>query len=210
MGPCGMAGPPEPGYLAGMTTPLEYANALSSIVGLLSLFKSEATAEKQQTLDDYLEWLRRHEHQELVDLISANGDMTLALRELLDGRHDQVMEQFAELNKVLAAVAAHVRGFKGIVASTHVSAVLSDQAVSVLRQMNDAGAKDLYELPILSGLEFSMDGKGGNLDVEDDRFIADVLLTLVELGCLRLDYGTRGTAVYSITRSGAQLGKLDS
>jgi hypothetical protein len=193
-----------------MPTPLDYANALASVVGLLGLFKSEAKAAGQQTLDGYLEWLRQHGHQELVDLISANSDMTSAMSALLAGQHDQVMQQFAELNKVVAAVAAHVQGFTGIVASTNVSAVLSDQAISVLRQMNTAGAKDLYELGALSGIEYMMDGSGGNLAVSDPRFIGDDLAVLVGLGCFRIsNYSSRGDPIYSITRAGAEVGKLD-
>jgi hypothetical protein len=194
-----------------MSTPLDLANALASIVGLLGLFKSEAKAGEKQTVDDYLEWLRRHEHQHLADLIRDNSAVSKSLVSLVEGQHEEIMTKLAELDKVLAAVAAHVTGFKAIVASTHTTTILSDQAVSVLRQMNAADASQFLEISLLAtGKEYSIfDGSRGEITFQEPRFVEDDLAVLCGMGLLRYEHNGRGDRLFTITRAGAEVGRLE-
>ena len=60
-------------------------------------------------------------------------------------QHGEVMAKLAGLDKVLADVASHVAGFEPLANAMRVKPGLSDQAVSILRQMNAADASEIAE-----------------------------------------------------------------
>jgi hypothetical protein len=186
--------------------PLTIATAFADIISLIGQFKSESENRQSKTVDEYLEWLRRQNHQELVDLISDNRALTAAISPLLKGQHDEVMAKLHSLDTVLSSVASHLPDFHAIAVAVRPESAISEQAVSVLRQMNAAQASKFDEIPILSGPEFQMiDGAGGEIQFDDPRFVEDDLAMLCDLGLLRLSYTGKGNRVFTITRAGAKL-----
>ncbi|MEM9753432.1 MAG: hypothetical protein AAF916_08605, partial [Planctomycetota bacterium] len=159
------------------------------------------------TVDQYLDWLRRREHEQLANLIQANSPLSNALQELLSQQHDEVMEKLRGLDRVLSDVASHVLGFKAIADAVATESRISEQAVSILRQLNQSNASRFAEIKTLAGTSFrTWDGGRENIEITDERFIEDDLLSLCELGLLRLDYGSKGTRFFYITRAGARVG----
>jgi hypothetical protein len=187
--------------------PLTAASAFASIVSLLGLFKSERRADESATIDQYIDWLRRKEHAQLADLIQTNAQLSSSLQALLSQQHEEVMAKLHALDQALSAVASHVVGFKAIADAMAVQTSLSEQAVSILHQLNEADARRFAEIKTFGGTWFqTCDGERKNVEITDGRFIEDDLSTLCELGLLRLDHGSKGTRFFSITRAGAAVG----
>lgn len=188
--------------------PLTTASAFASIVGLLAIFKSEQRAEESETVEQYVDWLRRQEHEQLATLIQNNTLLSKSLQALLSQQHDEVMSKLHALDQVLSDVARHVKGFQEIAEAVTVQTFLSDQAVSILRQINEANSSKLIEIKTLSGTTYqTLDGQKMVLTIGDPRFIEDDLNTLCELGLLRMDFGGAGSRLFLITRAGASVGE---
>jgi hypothetical protein len=187
--------------------PLTIATAFAEIVGLLGLFKSEGANREANTIGEYLEWLRRRDHQQLVDLISQNADVSGAISALLERQHDEVVAKLTDLDKVLSSVAGRLPDFQPLAVAIRPETVLPDQGVSILRQLNKAGASQFLEVGSRAGRAYLfLDGNGESLRIEDDRFISDDLETLCELGLLRLGFNKQGSRIFTITRPGAKIG----
>ena len=122
---------------------------------------------------------------------------------LVEDRHGEVMAKLDALDKVLAGVARHIEIFQPL-ANVIRASQLSDQAVSVLRQMNRASASSFLE--IMGGDSYEFLDTNGEVQVSEPRFIDDDLLTLCELNLLRLSYNNSGGRIFTITREGAAVG----
>lgn len=187
--------------------PLTTAAAFASIVSLLGLFKSERRADESATLDQYIDWLRRREHEQLADLIQGNTDLSHSLKSLLSQNHDEVMAKLHSLDQVLSEVASHLVDFKPIADAMAIQSRISDQAIQILHQLNEAEASRFMELKTFGGTSYQIwDGKRGVIEITDTRFIEDDLATLCNLGLLMPDYGSRGDRFFTITRAGAAVG----
>ena len=187
--------------------PLTLATGFASIVGLLGVYKAEVHGREGRDFDAYVDWLRRREHAQLVDLLVRNEELSQALRELIQDQHGEVVEKLQELDTVLSTVARHVAEFQPLADAIRTQSGLSQQAASILRQLNQANASQLLEAESLRDTTYMMmDGRGGQLKVDETRFIKDDLDTLCELGLLREDGGGSGSRVFRITRAGATVG----
>lgn len=178
-----------------------------SIVSLLAVFKSERRAEDSATIDQYVDWLRRREHEHLANLIKDNTQLSQSLNSLLTQQHDEVMAKLHGLDQVLSDVASHIVEFKAIANAMAVESRLSEQAVSILHQLNQADASLFLELKTLGGTNFPIwDGNRGEINITDSRFIEDDLTTLCDLGLLLVNHDERGVRYFTITRAGAAVG----
>lgn len=187
--------------------PLTLASAFASIVGLLGVFKSETRADESQDFNQFIAWLQTHRHEQLANLILDNAQLVQSLRTLTEARHDEVLAKLESLDEVLSGVASHLAAFKPLADAVRANTHISHQAISILRQLNATSASRFLEVRTSSGLRYHlMDDKTGMLQIDDERFIEDDLLSLCEYGLLRLDYGSRGSRIFIITRVGAAVG----
>jgi len=187
--------------------PITIATAFGSIIGLLGVFKAEVSGRESQDYNAFVDWLRRQEHKQLVDLILRNQDISGSLRVLVEDQHGQVMAKLTGLDKVLSSVARNIADFQPLADAVRIQSGLSDQAVSVLRQMNEQNASTFVEMRVRHSSEFTiLDGDRGEVRIADPRFIEDDLLTLCELNLLRLSYSPKGSRIFVITRAGAAVG----
>ena len=86
------------------------------------------------------------------------------------------------------------------------SSALSEQAVSILRQLNAAKSSSFLEIAMLGGSEYEMlDGEGA-LQLSEPRFADDDLLRLCEFGFLCPSHNKSGGRIFTITRAGAIVG----
>jgi len=185
--------------------PITTATAFGAIVGLVGTYKAGVDDRKGRDFDAYIDWLRRQEHKQLVDLILGNKDMAEAVRVLVEDQHNEVMAKLEELNKIMVGVAKHIETFQPL-ASVIGGKELSDQAVSVLRQLNKANSTGFLEIETMAGATYSMLDKPGEIQINELRFIDDDLTILCEYDLLRPDYNTQGGRLFKITRTGAALG----
>jgi hypothetical protein len=187
--------------------PLTLATSFAAIVGLMADFVSSRRGSEAQTIDEYVDWLRRHEHQELADAIANNAELSQSIRKVLVGQHDAVMAKLVDLDKVLTSVASNLTDFTDIAKAVRKDSFLSDQAVSILRQMNAISASRFLEIKTLGGTFFQfMSAPSGQVQTSDPRFIEDDLDTLCNLGLLLLSYNNQGARIFTITREGAKVG----
>jgi hypothetical protein len=184
--------------------PITIATAFASIIGLIRVYKAETQEPDGRDFNRYIDWLRRQEHNQLADLISGNTDLSRSVRDLIEDQHREVMAKLASLDKILASVARHIDTFQPL-ADAFRGSQLSDQAVSVLRQLNEASESEFMEIKYCGGTDYEM-GTSGAIQVSEPRFISDDLLTLCELGLLRLEQNGQGDRNFVITRAGAAVG----
>ncbi len=115
---------------------MELIAAFVSTIGLLGVYKAEVHEREGRDFDRYIDWLRRQEHKQLVDMILGNDQRAGSLRVLVEDQHGEVMVKLEELDKVLTDVASHFADFKPLANAVKVKAGLPDQAISVLQQLN--------------------------------------------------------------------------
>ena len=189
--------------------PMTVATAFASIVGLIGTYKAEAKAGEDRNFDQYIDWLRRQEHQHVVALILSNNEFTRSVRDLIEDKHGEVMAKLESLDKVLAGVASRIDVFQPL-ANLVGMLRLSDQSVSVLRQLNEANASQFrIDRGCRAGKTYPILGVDVRRSIQfgEPRFIEDDLLTLCEYGLLRLSHNDNGDRVFAITREGAVIGE---
>lgn len=125
--------------------PITVAGAFGSIVSLLGLWKSEVAEGKAKDLGEYLEWLRRKEHNQLAELIEGNSELSTSLRVLVEDQHGQVMGELRKLEQVMVDVARNLAEFQPLADAMVVTSGLSEQAPSILHQMNEGDAGKFLE-----------------------------------------------------------------
>jgi hypothetical protein len=93
------------------------AAAFATVVSLTADFVGSRRADESQTLDAYVDWLRRNEHKDLAERIDNSVALSQSLQTLLAGNHDAIMEKLVDLDKVLASVARNLSAFFGYLRS---------------------------------------------------------------------------------------------
>jgi hypothetical protein len=110
------------------------------------------------------------------------------------------------LDGALAAFATNIRGFAQVAEALNPDAVLSKQAVSILQQFEKGGSSKILESQTMGPPSYMfLDGNSGELEFNEEQFIEDDLLTLVDLGLLRSDYNSKGIKMFRYTRTASNL-----
>lgn len=176
------------------------ATAFTTIVGLLCNFKAERSSGE---ISDFILWLKEKRHDDVAARIEDNLSLTTQLTEILSTNHEVLIQKLASLDELISSIATQVESFSGLAKAIHPHAELSNQALSVLRQLVDSGAKLFMEHKMMTGEanEYNlMDGAHGPIHYDEPRFIDDDLDILVRLGLLRLEYASQGSRRFLVTR----------
>lgn len=180
--------------------PLTLAGTFATLVGLLSNFKAERSGAK---LDEFMDWLREQHQDGLAQSISQNERLQVALSELLATNHDELVEKLKTITDQLSEVAKRVEGFDQLTTLVSAPSGLSPQAKSILGQMAKSGAKYVMEHKLQADIEYLlMDGGTGEIQATEPRFLSEDFASLVAGGYLRVDYTSKGTPRYYLTRTG--------
>ena len=184
------------------------ATVFAQIVSLMAIFSSERASGKIKQEQDFLAWLVANNHEELRRLLERDSQATASIQALLSENQDVLLEKLESIDAVLAKITSRIEGFGPIVQAVRPGMELSEQAISILRQLDKSGASGFSELrnERVGHAYFYLDAKGG-IDYSDKRFLEDDLATLTELGLLRLDYGSDGSHIFRFTRTGSALAK---
>lgn len=184
--------------------PFTLAGTFATLVGLLSNFKAERSSAE---LDEFIEWLREQHQDGLAQSISQNERVQAVLSGILATNHDELVARLRTITDQLSEVAKRVEGFDQLTTLVSVSPGLSSQAKSILRQMAKSTAKFVMEHKMLSGTEYLlMDGGTGEIQAQEPQFLSEDFEALVESGHLRVEYTSKGTPRYYLTRVGATAG----
>ncbi|MFG0248364.1 MAG: hypothetical protein ACF8OB_05710 [Phycisphaeraceae bacterium JB051] len=189
--------------------PITLASAFATIVGLMGVFKAEQRAEETASINQYIEWLRQHQHEQLVDLILNNVELSNSIQSFLSIQHDEVMNKLQSLDQVISEVASHLASFKPITDAMSIKSRISLQAVSILRQLNEHNASKFAISKTFNGTTYKTwdrQPKDCSIEITEPRFIDDDLHILCELGLLRINSNQKGLQVFSLTRAGSIVG----
>jgi hypothetical protein len=190
----------------------DFPSEFVTMVGLFGLYKTDAAncdRPELAVLDDFVDWLRRHDHAELAERVLDHPLLAKSLGGLVTAPHHEMVNRLRRLDKSLASVAAHVDGFEAVSTAVRIDCQLSEQSVSILRQLNDLAASAFIEYPLFGRAApryVTFGGMGGDLKITDVRFIEDDIRTLCELGLLQEESFSQHRG-FRITRAGAAIGE---
>lgn len=184
--------------------PMTTAMSFATIVSLLSNFKSERSSGQ---LPEFITWLKERRREDVAASIEKNEHLASSLMEILALNHNELIGRFNALDQTLSSIASHMAEFSHLAAAISPNVVLSNQALSIVKQLVESGAKEFWELGAIGRPvpQYQLMGVGGSLEISEPRFVEDDLDTLVSLGILKFGYGGKGTKQYKITRAAVAL-----
>lgn len=185
--------------------PITAATTFSSFVGLLALFKSERKGQGEDEYKEFLEWLESKRYNNLIEEITSNHQLSLSIKMLVKQNHEEFIEKFNTIEHALTHLASSIEGFKELSLAIAPNSELSDQAISTIKQLNDSGGSCFLEIQTMAGNIYQVTDAEGSIDFNEPRYIEDDLGLLVELNLLRLDYNSKGSRLFYLTRSASKL-----
>lgn len=186
--------------------PLASATAFATIVSLVGDFISRREANESKDYESFMSWLQEERHEEIRNLLQSSSTTVIGVKALLSESRDQILDRLSALDQTMAAIAAAIPAFRGIAELAGPTVGLSPQALSVLEKFYDSGASGILESKMLSGITLvPLDGRGGQIQFSEPRFIEDDLTTLVELGLLDISHNGRGERIFKFKRTAAAL-----
>ena len=180
--------------------PLTIASSFATIVGLLCNYKGEKSSQEDAKLADFLVWLQNSNHEDIVELINGNTKICSGIENVLKKNHNDLTIIMTGIDSALASFASKIDSFGEIALAIKPNAELSDQAVSILKQLVDSGCSGFLEIKLNVGVVLQC-LEGGNIDYSEPIFLEDDLCKLHELGLLRLNYNSSGSRVFKVTRN---------
>lgn len=183
------------------------ATSFATIISLLADFVAHRGANQGRSFDEFMAWLSEQRHDEIKSLLELNTTTTIGIKALLGENQREILDRLQSLDRSMASFAAGFDAYRGLAQAAHPTAVLSEQAVSLLEQFHDSGASKILEVQYFEGTKslLIVDGPAdGELTISDPRFLEDDLTSLVELGLLGLDQNGRGDRLFSFRRAAAR------
>lgn len=184
---------------------LSAASTLATIVGLVCNFKSGRDSSHQDDYNEFVRWIDSQRHIELVKELESNHDLSMAVQALLKDNHQQVIAKLEAIEVSMSAFAAHIGGLREISQALTSHQGISDQAFSIIVQLDNSGGSFFLESKTYSGTSYHIMDASGKVEIQEPRFVYDDLDQLCNLGLLKPDHNRKGERPYRLTRSAAQL-----
>lgn len=182
--------------------PITLAGSFATVVGLLANFKAERSG---ASLDEFMSWMREQHHDALAQSIEHSQKLKEALSVILSTNHDDLVERLKTITTQLSEIASHVEGFGELAEAMGSAFALSPQAYLILKQIAASQAKYVMQHKSQLGtIYLLMNGGNGTIESSEPRFLEEDFESLVNYGYLRLEYASKGSPKYSITRAGVQ------
>lgn len=128
--------------------PLTAAGTFATFVGLLSNFKAEQSGTE---LTEFTKWLKEKHYEQIATAIDQNSMLSKELSKILATNHVDLVGRLAQLDSRIAQLAGQFEGFGGLVNVLNSKSVLSEQAISILRQLVESGAECFMEHKMFTG-----------------------------------------------------------
>lgn len=193
---------------------LETSAALASVVGLIGQFVSGRDAAKSHDFNSFMQWLAESNHSELKALIESNHTTNIGVKAILSKNMESLRDSLERIDAALAAFTSAIDGFAQLGEGLRPNRGLSEQALSILRQLEAAQASAFLVFPAGQsepGEETMVfDGSVESLEIPEARFLSSDLGSLVSVGALIAGRNSQGTPMYTVTRVGAELVKSNS
>jgi hypothetical protein len=187
--------------------PLTAATTFSTIVSLISDFRDKHKEVATNDHQKFLEWLSENRHDEVKGLLEQNQATVISIKAILNHQSSDVLERLKNIDNKLGNILSADSLFNPLVQALDPLNSLSEQAINILTQFENAEASIVIEQHYIGDetAYIFMDGKTGTLEYSDARFIEDDFSVLVELGLLRLEFGKSGGKTYKFTRQASKL-----
>lgn len=186
--------------------PLALSLAFASIIGLMSNFKSERKEKSDNEFQDFIYWLENKRHLQIKQLLEENKDFAEGVKNLLNRNQEDIINRLQEINNTLLLFSSKIDGLKEISHALAPNIEISDQAISIIDQLEKSGGSYFSEMHVDGGTLFRiMDGKQGYIDIYESRFIKHDLQMLENLDLLIHDQSQGGKNLYHITRLALKL-----
>lgn len=186
---------------------LTAAGTFATIVGLLCNFKAERSGTE---LTEFTTWLKERHYEEVAATIERNSALSKELSNILATNHSLLVERLSQLDSRIAQLACQFEGFGSLANALNSKAPLSEQAISVLKQLVESGAEYFMEHKMFTGEPdeyFLIGGTDGKIKYADRRFIKDDLDSLVSADLVRLEFASKGSKKFFVTRTAAEFFK---
>ncbi|MBI1175290.1 MAG: hypothetical protein GC139_08505 [Sideroxydans sp.] len=182
------------------------AESFATIVALIGQFRSERSVTDQADFNAFTEWLISTNHEEIKDLLMLNTKATIGIKSILNQDRAVLLGSLQKIDIALASFASSVEGFNQLAEAITPNGILSEQAISILKQFEQSGASKALTIQTMAGNLYQfLDGDGRSIEIDEDRFVEDDFQTLVNLGLLRQDFNDSGSPIYKYTRQAAKL-----
>lgn len=185
---------------------LSDASAFATIMDLITNFKGEKRASENDDYQVFLQWLDETRQNLILDEINENRDLAKSIKNLLEQNNETLLEKLDQINSVVYKIASGINDFKDLAKAVSSSAGVSDQAISILTQLMDSDGSFFVESK-MRGLTLLhiLDGNSGMIQIDESRFVEADLQVLTDLKLLILDYTSKGSRKWTITREAAGL-----
>ena len=187
-----------------MIDPTIAATTFATIVGLICSFKQERLENNALGREAFLSWLEDHKHQDLKEFIIRSHEVAAEIDILIMADTKTIISKLVQIDSVLVTILGRIEGLQGIAHAMRPDDGLSDQAISILRQLVNSTSKEFGRIQYSGGVMFSLI-RGGAIEIAEQRFVDDDLNVLTSLGLLNYRAGSSGTDFYGITRDAAKL-----
>jgi hypothetical protein len=173
---------------------------ITTLLGLFAQFMQEKANVKALKHQEFIEWLRYHQHEEVKNLIINNAALATEIDTLLRSDHAKMLQKLDQIGDILGKFLSRVDQFRGLTLAVAPNTNLSEQAISILRQFVESGESRL-DYCDHGERQFTLEfDNGTKVEVTDPRFIGDDLNQLVALQVLTAELNSRG-GFYVITRN---------
>ncbi|WP_210457233.1 hypothetical protein [Vibrio crassostreae] len=181
---------------------MEVFSSLATVVGLIYNFKSERKSASDDEYQEFLNWLNDKRHKNLIEELNKNQILGLSIKGLLKQNHDLVLNKLSHLDESLLQLASGIEGLHEIANAINPNAELSEQAITILRNLVESQGSFILESKTLSGTDYRVyDGDRRSLGVTEYRFLDDDFSLLCSLGLLMPDFNSSGSRMFRVTRS---------
>ena len=187
---------------------IKHAPIFAQTIGLIATWVGMRKATQHNKAQDFLIWLQENNQQELKETLERDKQAVDSIQTLLNENQEVLLAKLKGIDELLAQIASRIEGLGAIAHAVRPGVELSEQAISILRQLDQRGAtgftkmKNTPEGPLYIYID-----AGGNIKYSDRRFVEDDLNTLVRLGLLRHDCSPKGYHRFGFTRAGSALVK---
>lgn len=180
--------------------PLTLSLAFASIIGLMSNFKSERKEKSDNEFQEFIYWLDNKRHLQIKQLLEENKDFAEGVKNLLNRNQEDIINRLQEINNTLLLFSSKIDGLKEISHALAPNIEISDQAISILKQLEKSGGSYFVEMHVFGGTLYQIMDADGDIEVPEPRFLEDDLIQLISLGLLIPDYSSDGHRLFRITR----------
>jgi len=186
--------------------PLSIASGLGTVVALMGLFKQLRAADAHANVNDFLEWLDKHNFEDIRSWIEGSQDRLMAIEEILLGNHHEVMTALGSMNSQLGAISDQLNTLFSSPPNEDED-TLSQQALEILKWLSDSDSTFFFVMRMRHGTTLQLE-KGGSVSVEETPYLQDDLDALVVSGFLRGDFKGNAPKYYRTRRGDSYIESL--